>query len=97
IEPFRRLHDPAFHEIGAHVVLAPPFDDDAPDALLRRFLAFEPPGTLDLSFGAPAARGRALTVPVLDADGRVGAVVRALREAVLPLAARLAENGDDAP
>ncbi len=95
IEPFRRLHDPAFHEIGAHVVLAPPFDDAEPDALIRRFLAFEAPGSLDLSFGAPVGRGRALAVPVLDPSGRVGAVARAIRETVLPLSARMQENPDE--
>lgn len=94
IEPFRQLHDPSFHEIPAHVVLAPRFDDADPEALVRRFLAFEAPGTLDLSFGAPVAIGRALVIPILDPDGRFGAVIRALRDAVLPTSARLHEPGD---
>lgn len=94
IEPFRQLHDPAFHAIPAHVVLAPRFGDGDPDALIRRFLAFETPGTLDLSFGTPVATGRALVIPILDPDGRFGAVIRSLREAVLPTSARLHEPTD---
>jgi hypothetical protein len=91
VESFRRSRDPAFHEIGAHVVLQPPFHDDDAAALAARFDAFEAPGSLDVSFGAPLARGRALCLPVLDPDGRVGALVRALGNAVLPLSARVRE------
>jgi hypothetical protein len=80
IEELRRLHDPAFHRIGAHVALLPPFDGDA-DAVTRRFDGLDAGGAFELRFGAPAVVGDALCLPVADGE----AAVRALR-------ARLAES-----
>lgn len=92
IEPFRRLHDPAFHQVGAHVALVPPWDDGDHAAVVRKLGDFTPPGTLDVSFGAPEARGRSLALPVLDPDGRVGAFVRTLAARALPTSALVGER-----
>lgn len=91
-EPFRRLHDPAFHQVGAHVPLVPPWDDGDHAAVVRKLGDFESPGTLDLSFGAAEARGRALVLPVLDPAGRIGAFVRALSAQALPTSALVGER-----
>ncbi len=89
IESFRRCHDPSFHEIAAHVALAPPFREDDPAGLVRRFLSFDRTGPLEMMFAPPESRSRALLLPVLDGAGRVSAAVGAIRDSVLPLSARL--------
>ena len=94
VEAFRRLHDPAFHRVAPHVPLAPPFEDADATGLRRRLAAFRPGPAPTLAFEEPRAFGRALCVPVGDGNGRLAASVRALRETVLPLSARLQQNGD---
>jgi hypothetical protein len=89
LEPFRRLHDPAFHRHPPHLPLTAPFDAADGDALARRFAEFRAPSVL-VAFGEPRAEGAALVLPALDEAGRIAALADALRDAVLPLAARVA-------
>lgn len=88
LEPFRRLHDPAFHRHAPRIALTPAFDGPEDDALARRFDAFRAPSAL-VAFGPPSAHGEALVLPVLDEARRVAALSAALRDAVLPASARL--------
>lgn len=94
VEPFRRLHDPSFHRVAPHVALVPPFEEPDATALRRRLASFRPGPAPTFAFGEPRVVGRSLCVPVEDAEGRLAALVRGLREAVLPLAARMQENAD---
>lgn len=90
IEEFRRLHDPAFHRIGPHLPLLPPFE--AHDrTLVERFDGFRGPGAFDVEIGPPTALGRALCLPA----GRGQAELRALRaELAAALLPPLAEAPD---
>lgn len=87
LEPFRRLHDPAFHRHPPHIALTPTFDAADGDALLQRFLTFRGPSVL-VTFDGPRTEGSALVLPVLDEAGRVAALGAAVREAVMPAPAR---------
>jgi 2'-5' RNA ligase len=88
LEPFRRLHDPAFHRHPPHLALTGPFDAGDAEALLRRFLAFSAPSVL-VTFDDPRAEGSALVLPVRDEAGRVAALAAAVQDAVLPVGMRL--------
>jgi len=96
VEPFRRLHDPAFHRVSPHVTLVPPFEEADARALRGRLAAQRSVAPATLTFAEPRVLGRALCVPVDDGDGRLAAFLRGLRDSVLPLSARLQEN-DDVP
>jgi hypothetical protein len=89
VEELRRLHDPAFHRIAAHVALLPPFDaDDA--SLPARFDAAAAGPAFDSAFGAPLVHGDALCLPLARGD----AEMRALRGR---LAAALLGPADEPP
>lgn len=92
LEPFRRLHDPAFHRHAPHLSLGAPFDAGDGDLLVRRFLAFRAPSVL-VTFDAPAADGSALVLPVKDEAGRFAELTAAVRDGVLPPSARVAAPG----
>jgi hypothetical protein len=81
LEEFRRLHDPAFHRVAAHVPLLPPFD--AGDAVLRRFDAFDADG-FDVALGAATVVGEALCLPVVRGRDDVVGLLGALASALLP-------------
>jgi len=83
VEEFRRLHDPAFHRVTAHLPLLPPFDaTDA--ALLERFDAFRGGAGFDVELGPPTAVGRALCLPAARGDAELRALQSALAAALLP-------------
>jgi hypothetical protein len=88
VEELRRLHDPAFHRIGAHVPLLPPFDSEA-SALVARFDAFRF-APFEIELGAPAVHGAALSLAVTRGDDDL----RALRDA---LASRFLGPADERP
>lgn len=83
VEEFRRLHDPAFHRIGAHLPLVPPFDAKE-DAVAARFDALELRPAFDVAFGAPVAHGHALALPVTSGDAALRALSGDLAAALLP-------------
>lgn len=83
VEEFRRLHDPAFHRVAAHVSLLPPFEpSDA--ALLERFDAFRGGAAFEVELGPPQASGRALCLPAARGDAELVALQSALASALLP-------------
>jgi hypothetical protein len=81
LEEFRRVHDPAFHRIGAHLALLPPFEADD-RALAERFADFRA-SAFDVSFGPAAPIGRALGYPVEDGADAVRALTASLASALL--------------
>jgi hypothetical protein len=82
-EEFRRLHDPAFHRVGAHVPVLPPFDSE--DALLAaRFDAADAGKPFDLGLGAALAAGQSLGLPVERGRGELVALRSVLAAALLP-------------
>jgi len=83
IEEIRRLHDPAFHRVAAHVTLLPPFDA-ADAALLERFDAFGGVASFDVALGATSASGRALALGATHGDAELRALQTALAAALLP-------------
>jgi len=83
IEELRRLHDPAFHRVAAHVSLLPPFEA-ADVALLERFDSFHEPGGFDVELGATSASGRALALCATRGDAELRALQSALAAALLP-------------
>jgi hypothetical protein len=93
VEEFRRLHDPAFHRVAAHVPVLAPFDSD--DAgLIVRFDQHPAPPAFDVTFAPAAAAGRALVVPVSDGAAPLDELRRRLAAALLP---PLAESSPAAP
>jgi 2'-5' RNA ligase superfamily protein len=93
IEEFRRLHDPAFHRLGAHLPVLPPFDSG--DASLdARFDAAAAGRAFDVELGPPAAAGQALVLPVVGGRGEFLALRAAFATALLPA---LTELPDAAP
>jgi hypothetical protein len=83
IEEFRRLHDPAFHRVGAHVPVLPPFDS-GDVALADRFDATGAGGAFDVELGAAAAAGQALGLPVVRGRDELAALRNAFAAALLP-------------
>ena len=83
VEEFRRLHDPAFHRIGAHLVLLPPFDATN-DSLVGRFDAMELRPAFDVAFGPPVATGHALALAVTVGGAALHALQGDLAAALLP-------------
>ena len=87
IEAFRRTHDPAFHRIGAHIVVVPAFEAENA-SLLTRFDAFSDADAFEVALGEPAAQGRALCLPVTRGENDLRALESALCVSLLgPLAA----------
>lgn len=91
LEPFRRLHDPAFHRHPPHLTLAGPFDAADAVALRRRFGDLRAPSVL-VTFDDARIDDAALVVPVRDEAGCVAALAAAVRDAVLPVSARVREE-----
>lgn len=91
LEPFRRLHDPAFHRHPPHLALSGTFDAGDGDALLRRFTEFRGASVL-VTFDDPRADGGALVLPVRDEAGRLAALAASVRAAVLPVTARVRDD-----
>jgi len=83
LDEFRRLHDPSFHRVGAHVAVLPPFDSgDA--SLADRFDAADAGAAFDVALGAAAASGQALCLPVARGGERIAALRSAFAAALLP-------------
>lgn len=93
IEEFRRLHDPAFHRVGAHIAVLPPFDADEA-ALAPRFDGTDAGAAFDIELGAACAAGQALALPVERGRERFAALRSAFATALLPV---LTELPDAAP
>ena len=86
VEELRRLHDPAFHRVAAHIALLPAFEA-ATAALNERFdaIAFEP---FDASLGPPAAAGSALCLPIAQGSQEMRRLTSTLATSLLgPLGA----------
>jgi len=83
VEEFRRLHDPAFHRIGAHMALVPPFDATE-EALFARFDAMDLRPAFDVAFGPPVAHGHALALSVLSGEAALRALQGDVAAIVLP-------------
>jgi hypothetical protein len=83
VEEFRRLHDPAFHRIGAHLVLVPPFDATE-EAVVVRFDAMELRPAFDVAFGPPVANGHALALAVTGGAAALAALRGDVATALLP-------------
>ncbi len=83
IEEFRRLHDPAFHRIGPHLPLLPPFEPGNA-TLLERFDGFRGGAGFDVEFGPPTAAGRALCLPAERGQAELRALRTVLAAALLP-------------
>lgn len=83
IEELRRLHDPAFHRVAAHVTLLPPFDAD-PAATVERFDAFRGGAAFGVELGAATTSGRALCLAPTRGDAELRALQSALAAALLP-------------
>ncbi len=96
VEELRRLHDPAFHRIAAHVALLPPFDAADP-SLPARFDAFDGGPTFDASFGEPLVQGDALCLPLARGDGELRALRDRLADALLGPADALLGPADEPP
>ena len=81
VEELRRLHDPAFHRVAAHIPLLPAFEANAATLLQRfeavRFAAF------DASLGPPCAAGSALCLPVEQGSEAMRDLTAALAAALL--------------
>jgi hypothetical protein len=93
IDEFRRLHDPSFHRVGAHVAVLAPFDsDDA--ALADRFESADAGAPFDVELGAASAAGQSLGLPVARGRDRIAALRSAFAAAILP---PLTELPDAAP
>lgn len=94
LDSFRRLHDPAFHRGAARVPVLPSFETPRADLLVR----FDALDLYDVApflvgFGAPAADGRALELPVSDGCEALQKLRRLLARGLLgPLA-----DADGAP
>lgn len=91
LEPFRRLHDPAFHRHPPYLALTQAFETSDGDALVRRLDRVRA-ASFVVTFDAPRAIGQALVLPARDEAGRIAAVLAALRDDVLPTSAKLAET-----
>ncbi len=84
-ELFRRLHDPGFHRLPAHVTLLPPFEPVRRD-VLERFDAFDA-APFRARLGAPFETGTTLWLAFVEGGDAVAALRRALADALLdPLA-----------
>jgi hypothetical protein len=85
IELFRRLHDPAFHRMPAHLPLLPPFEPIRPDFLARFDALRSPP--FDARLGAPEIHGTSLVLTLVVGSPETEALRDALHDALLDPAA----------
>ena len=85
IEQFRRLHDPAFHRVPAHVPLLPPFEPARQDVLARFDALHAPP--FDARLGAADVLGTSLVLTLIAGKTETEALRTALHEALLDPAA----------
>ena len=85
IEQFRRLHDPGFHRVPAHVPLLPPFEPVRRD-VLARFDALRAPA-FDARLGAPTIHGTSLVLTLADGAEQTEALREFLHTALLDPAA----------
>lgn len=86
VEHFRRLHDPGFHRVSAHIALLPPFEALRGDFLDRVVdLRLGPP--LIVRLGAPAVEGHALRLPVTHGGPELAVMRDAVADALLDAAA----------
>jgi 2'-5' RNA ligase superfamily protein len=83
IEEFRRLHDPAFHRVAAHLSLVPPFHSDD-RGLVSRLERVPLPPSFDVLLGPPSPIGRALALPVVSGEAPLDALRRATAAALFP-------------
>jgi hypothetical protein len=83
LEEFRRLHDPAFHRIGPHLPILPPFEPEG-TTLIERFDGFRGAGGFEVEFGPPTALGRALCLPAERGQAELRALRTALAASLLP-------------
>lgn len=91
LEPFRRLHDPAFHRHPPYLALTPLFDAADGEALVRRLERFRGASAV-VTFDEPRPLGAALVLPVKDEAGCVATLAAGLRDEVLPTSAKLADG-----
>ena len=89
IEHFRRLHDPAFHRVPAHVPLLPPFEPVRQDILARFDVLRSPP--FDARLGAAKIHGTSLVLTLVDGNTPTEQLRAALHEALLDPAAPRAD------
>lgn len=85
VEPFRRLHDPAFHRLPAHVALLPPFEPIRRD-VLAQFDAFRA-APFDARLGNAHAQGTSLVLDLVEGAAETLRLRAALHEALLDPAA----------
>ena len=85
IEHFRRLHDPAFHRVPAHVPLLPPFEPVRRD-FLARFDALRA-SPFDARLGSPEVHDTSLALALVQGAAETAGVREALHEALLDPAA----------
>jgi hypothetical protein len=83
VEEFRRLHDPAFHRVAAHLPLVAPFEPLDAD-LVARFDALRGAAAFDVTWGPAAVAGRALVLPVSDGEAQVDLLRAALTAELAP-------------
>jgi hypothetical protein len=87
VEEFRRLHDPSFHRLPAHVPLLPPFEAERED-LLARFDSLRGCAPFEAALGPPQACGAALVLPLTAGAAELAALRQSLAQELLgPLGA----------
>ncbi len=84
-DAFRRLHDPAFHRMPAHIPLLPPFEPVRRD-VLAQFDAFRC-APFEARLGAAQERGTALVLRLVHGERETAALRAALHDALLDPAA----------
>ncbi len=82
IEEMRRLHDPAFHRVPAHVSVLPPFEPwDA--HMVERFDELRCGPAFRARFGPPQPVGRALCLPLVEGADGASSLQQAVAAALL--------------
>jgi hypothetical protein len=90
VEAFRRLHDPAFHRIPAHVPLLPPFEPIRTD-VLSQFDGFRA-AAFEARLGNAHGSATSLVLDLVQGADEVTALRDALHDALLdPAAPRVTE------
>lgn len=90
VEQFRRLHDPGFHRLPAHVPLLPPFEPIRTD-VLAQFDAFRT-APYDARLGNAHETGTSLVLGLVAGEEETVALRRALHAALLDPAAPQVEE-----
>jgi len=90
VEQFRRLHDPSFHRLPAHVPLLPPFEPIRSDVLAQFDVFRSPP--FDARLGNAHEVGTSLALCLVEGEDATVALRRELHAALLdPAAPEVAE------